>query len=53
MMKRPWEWVKLEDMATDLLSPRSRKETAFDRAYQDLVACGRLEIIGNEVRINQ
>jgi len=52
-MQRPGRYVYIDDVRIDLLAPRKPYLTNFDRAYQDLIACGRLEIRGNQIRINQ
>ena len=53
MMQRPGRYVYIDDVRIDLLAPRKPYLTNFDRARQDLIACGRLEIRGNRIRINQ
>jgi len=51
LMNRPGEYVKIDNIRIDLFIYKS--SDAFTRAWQDLIACGRLEARGNEVRINQ
>jgi hypothetical protein len=53
LKKYPRQYIKIEDIGIALLAPRSKNITSFDRAYQDLVANGRITICGNSIRINQ
>ena len=45
------DWTYIDDIAIDLLQLKSKKETAFDLAYKSLVSEGRLELLGNQVKI--
>ena len=53
MSNRPGKYIYIDDVRIDLLAPRKPYLTNFDRAYQDLITCGRLEVCGNRIRINQ
>ena len=53
LRNKPGEYVKVDDVRIDLLAPRRPGLTMFDRAWQDLVSGGRVEICGNSIRINQ
>lgn len=45
-------YVYIDDIAIDLLIPKSSKETVFDKVYKELVFDGKLILIGNCVREN-
>jgi len=51
LKKRPGEYVKLDDIQIDLLQIKSKHETPFDKAYKILLMQGRIELLGNEIRI--
>jgi hypothetical protein len=47
----PGKWKKIDDVRISLwVSPKNEN---FDRAWRELVICGKVELIGNEIRINQ
>lgn len=56
----PGEYVKIDNIAIDLLAHPRGIETAkdkrrcdmFDRAYKDLILAGRVELNGNSIRLN-
>lgn len=50
----PQKYVKIEDLGIDLLIPRTGlKINNFDRAIDELIAIGRVELCGNAIRLNQ
>jgi hypothetical protein len=42
--------MKIDDMRVDLFIYKS--DNQFNKAWQDLIASGRIEVCGNSVRIN-
>lgn len=51
MLNHPGEYVYLDDLMIDTNAPKFSK--AFDDGYKYLISIGRLDIIGNRVKINQ
>lgn len=41
----------IADIRIELLEPASKKRTCFDEAYQSLVACGRIQLCGNQIKL--
>lgn len=55
LLRHPGEYVKIEEMGIDICAVRgsNTRQTAFDRAWQDIVASGRAVLAGNEIKIVQ
>ena len=45
-------YIKIDDIRIDLLAPKSKKDTDFDRAWKELVSQGIVEICGNSLKIS-
>jgi len=52
---QPWEWKKMDDIKIDLqLSTKTPAQyDFFTRALDELFVSGKIEVLGNEIRINQ
>ena len=49
----PAEYVRIDDIRAMLIQKKSKKETLFDRAIQELKMGGDVEVYGNQIRLNQ
>ena len=49
----PATYVTIDDIRIGLLQRKSKKETLFDRAIQELKMGGDVEVYGNQIRLNQ
>lgn len=49
----PAEYARIDDIRAMLIQKKSKKKSLFDRAIEELIMGGDVEVYENQIRLNQ